>query len=72
MIELRYVPRPGDARLDREGLERYVRKELWPEIAIKLVPVREIPRAPTAKFLYHLCEVERPARSGGAEGSARR
>jgi phenylacetate-CoA ligase len=60
-LELRYVRKPGTDRLDRAGLEHYVRGKVGAEFAIVLAPVTEILRGPRAKFLYHLCEVPRPA-----------
>ncbi len=60
LIELRYVPSPGDRPVDHDGLQRYVRRELGESFSARLVPVADIPRPPGAKFLYHLCQVPVP------------
>jgi phenylacetate-CoA ligase len=67
-VEVRFVPKPGQDRLDREAVQRYVREELGPQFVATLVPVPEIPRLPGAKFLYHICQVPQQAARSSAPG----
>jgi phenylacetate-CoA ligase len=56
LVEIRYVP-DGDAPIDNEAVQRYVKSRLGDEFSAKLVPLAEIPHAPGAKYLYHRSEM---------------
>ncbi len=68
VLEIRYVPAPGNPTLDRAAVENYVRERLGEEFAVRLVPLDAIPHTPGAKYLYQRCEVKPPApsRRGGS------
>jgi phenylacetate-CoA ligase len=75
MVEIRYVPGLGSAPIDDDAVQRYIKSRIGEEFSAKLVPMSEIPRAPSGKFFYHLCEVpaaqSAPQPAAGSAASSR-
>ncbi|MES1166646.1 MAG: hypothetical protein ABUL68_01455, partial [Pseudomonadota bacterium] len=47
MVEIRYVPGLGSAPIDHDAVQRYIKSRIGEEFSARLVPMSDIPRAPS-------------------------